>query len=140
MTRPTDIQLAAREDDEDVEEEVETFERDDNGDGEEDDEEVDMTDDRDGDEPNANIAMTTTTTTTTESVEEVVRGEKRSSSALFSLSLSFFVCLFFVHGLISIMCRYVELLLSPIKFQTSPFAFMFNLPMCTCLSGLLGSC
>ncbi|XP_004551399.1 amyloid-beta A4 protein isoform X3 [Maylandia zebra] len=73
MTRPTDIQLAAREDDEDVDEEVETFERDDNGDGEEDDEEVDMTDDRDGDEPNANIAMTTTTTTTTESVEEVVR-------------------------------------------------------------------
>uniref|UniRef100_A0A3B4GQK8 Amyloid-beta A4 protein n=1 Tax=Pundamilia nyererei TaxID=303518 RepID=A0A3B4GQK8_9CICH len=62
-----------REDDEDVDEEVETFERDDNGDGEEDDEEVDMTDDRDGDEPNANIAMTTTTTTTTESVEEVVR-------------------------------------------------------------------
>lgn len=73
MTRPTDIQLAAREDDEDVDEEVETYERDDNGDGEEDDEEVDMTDDRDGDEPNANIAMTTTTTTTTESVEEVVR-------------------------------------------------------------------
>lgn len=73
MTRPTDIQLAAREDDEDVDEEVETFERNDNGDGEEDDEEVDMTDDRDGDEPNANIAMTTTTTTTTESVEEVVR-------------------------------------------------------------------
>ncbi|XP_063354923.1 amyloid beta (A4) precursor protein b isoform X2 [Pelmatolapia mariae] len=73
MTRPTDIQLAAREDDEDVDEEVETFERDDNGDEEEDDEEVDMTDDRDGDEPNANIAMTTTTTTTTESVEEVVR-------------------------------------------------------------------
>ncbi|XP_035762601.1 amyloid-beta A4 protein-like [Neolamprologus brichardi] len=73
MTRPTDIQLAAREDDEDVDEEVETFERDDNGDGEEDDEEADMTDDRDGDEPNANIAMTTTTTTTTESVEEVVR-------------------------------------------------------------------
>ncbi|XP_039861792.1 amyloid-beta A4 protein-like isoform X2 [Simochromis diagramma] len=73
MTRPTDIQLAAREDDEDVDEEVETFERDDNGDGEEDDEEVDMMDDRDGDEPNANIAMTTTTTTTTESVEEVVR-------------------------------------------------------------------
>uniref|UniRef100_A0A3Q4GVQ5 Amyloid-beta A4 protein n=1 Tax=Neolamprologus brichardi TaxID=32507 RepID=A0A3Q4GVQ5_NEOBR len=62
-----------REDDEDVDEEVETFERDDNGDGEEDDEEADMTDDRDGDEPNANIAMTTTTTTTTESVEEVVR-------------------------------------------------------------------
>uniref|UniRef100_A0A668U118 Amyloid-beta A4 protein n=1 Tax=Oreochromis aureus TaxID=47969 RepID=A0A668U118_OREAU len=73
MTRPTDTQLAAREDDEDVDEEVETFERDDNGDGEEDDEEVDMMDDRDGDEPNANIAMTTTTTTTTESVEEVVR-------------------------------------------------------------------
>lgn len=73
MTRPTDTQLAVREDDEDVDEEVETFERDDNGDGEEDDEEVDMTDDRDGDEPNANIAMTTTTTTTTESVEEVVR-------------------------------------------------------------------
>lgn len=73
MTRPTDRQLAAREDDEDVDEEVETFERDDNGDGEEDDEEVYMMDDRDGDEPNANIAMTTTTTTTTESVEEVVR-------------------------------------------------------------------
>lgn len=73
MTRPTDTQLAAREDDEDVDEEVETSERDDNGDGEEDDEEVDMMDDRDGDEPNANIAMTTTTTTTTESVEEVVR-------------------------------------------------------------------
>ncbi|XP_034041883.1 amyloid-beta A4 protein-like isoform X2 [Thalassophryne amazonica] len=79
MSRQSDAQPTAAEDDEHQDEESKAFERDQNGDGDEDNDEVegdlddDVTYERDSEERNANIAMTTTTTTTTESVEEVVR-------------------------------------------------------------------
>lgn len=79
MARTADAEPTNTEQMDDVAEDV--FERDENGDGdedEEDDEDIDMTDEQESDERSANVAMTTTTTTTTESVEEVVRGRKRS--------------------------------------------------------------
>lgn len=82
MTRevePAEVARAMVEDDL-IEDEEEILDNDQDGDGEEGEEEDDeIFDECNDNEQTSNIAMTTTTTTTTESVEEVVRGKKRSA-------------------------------------------------------------
>lgn len=130
MPRTADAEPANTQESENLAEDA--FGRDENGDGdedEEDDEDIDVTDEQESDERSANVAMTTTTTTTTESVEEVVRGKNQ----LCALRLHIFLfCVVLFH----IIHLYVVQEIPCFTFYIHYLAFC--LPVCTCLSGVLG--
>lgn len=131
MPRTADAEPANTEDNANVAEDA--FERDENGDGDEDEEDdeedIDVTDTQESDERSANVAMTTTTTTTTESVEEVVRGKIQ----LWALCLHLFpFCVVLFHTI------HLYVVHESPRFTFDIHSLVFYLPVCACLSGVLG--